>query len=89
VADAIGEVGFVIERRQVSLDHPIKTLGVHNVKITLHPEVSLVVKVNVAQSADEAAAQAKGLTAAEIGAAREAAEVEPEAETATEAEVEA
>ena len=55
VADGIAEAGFIVERAQVSLDHPIKTLGVHKVKITLHPEVSLNVKVNVAQSADEAA----------------------------------
>ena len=87
VADAVGEAGFTVERAQVSLDHPIKTLGVHQVKITLHPEVSLIVKVNVAQSADEAAAQAKGLSHADIEAARDAAEVE--AETVVEEEVEA
>ena len=88
VADSIGEAGFVVERAQVSLDHPIKTLGVHKVKITLHPEVSLIVKVNVAQSADEAAAQAKGMTQADIEAARDAAD-EAEAAPAAEEEVEA
>ena len=88
VADGIGEIGFTIERAQVSLDHPIKTLGVHKVKITLHPEVSLIVKVNVAQSVDEAAAQAKGLSAADIEAAREAADAEAE-QPAAEEEVEA
>jgi len=79
VADGIGEAGFTIARAQVSLDHPIKTLGVHQVKITLHPEVSLIVKVNVAQSVDEAAAQAKGLTQADIAAEREAADEAAEA----------
>jgi len=88
VADGIAEAGFVVERAQVSLDHPIKTLGVHKVKITLHPEVSLNVKVNVAQSADEAAAQAKGMTHADIEAARDAAD-EAEAAPVAEEEVEA
>ena len=89
VADSIGEAGFIVERAQVSLDHPIKTLGVHKVKITLHPEVSLIVKVNVAQSADEAAAQAKGMTHADIEAARDAADEAAEAAPAAEEEVEA
>lgn len=72
VADAVTAAGFTIERRQVVLDHPIKTLGLHGVKITLHPEVSIQVTVNVAQSADEAAAQARGLSSVEIAAEAEA-----------------
>src|SRR5262249_47315286 len=62
ISDAVSAAGFGIERRQVVLDHPIKTLGVHSVKVALHPEVAILVGVNVAQSADEAAAQARGLT---------------------------
>ncbi len=74
VSDAINAAGYTVERRQVSLDHAIKTLGLHSVKVTLHPEVSVQVTINIALSADEAAAQAKGLSAAEIAAAAEAEE---------------
>ena len=81
VADAVSAAGYTVERRQVVLDHPIKTLGLHTVRISLHPEVSIQVKVNVAQSDEEAAAQGAGLRAAEIAAAADAAEVEsPESE---------
>jgi large subunit ribosomal protein L9 len=47
-----------VERRQVVLDRPIKTLGIHKVRIALHPEVSVSVDVNVARSEAEAEAQA-------------------------------
>jgi large subunit ribosomal protein L9 len=76
VSDAITGSGFTVERSQVVLGHAIKTLGLHSVKVVLHPEVSLQVTVNIAQSADEAAAQARGLTPAQIAAAAEAEEVE-------------
>jgi len=76
VADAVTAAGYSVERRQVILDHPIKTLGLHTVRISLHPEVSIQVKVNVAQSEEEAAAQRAGLSTAEIAAATEAAESE-------------
>lgn len=76
VADAITASGFTVERSQVVLDRAIKTLGLHQIKVVLHPEVSLQVTANIAQSADEAAAQARGLTAAEIAAQAEAAEEE-------------
>jgi len=76
VAEAISATGFTIERSQVALGHAIKTLGLHSVKVALHPEVSLQVTVNVAQSADEAAAQARGLSPAQIAAAADAEEAE-------------
>jgi large subunit ribosomal protein L9 len=60
VADAIEAGGGKIERNQVVLDRPIKTLGVHEVKVRLHPEVVAVVKVNIARSPDEAERQARG-----------------------------
>jgi large subunit ribosomal protein L9 len=81
VSDAVTETGFTVERRQVVLDHAIKTLGLHNVRVVLHPEVSLIVTVNIAQSADEAAAQARGLSPAEIAAAAEAEDTEAEEPT--------
>ena len=60
IAAAVTECGFSIERRQVMLDRPIKTLGVHDVRIGLHAEVEPHVTINVARSADEAARQARG-----------------------------
>ncbi len=81
VSDAITAGGFKVERRQIVLDHPIKTLGLHKVRVNLHPEVSVQVPVNVAQSEDEAASQARGMTPAEIAAAVDAADEEqPETE---------
>src|SRR6478672_10131250 len=61
IADAVTEAGFTIEKRQVVLDRPIKNLGMHAVKVVLHPEVSIMVTANVAQSAEEAEMQAKGI----------------------------
>jgi len=61
IAEAVTEAGFTIEKRQVVLDRPIKNLGLHPVKVVLHPEVSVIVTANVAQSAEEAEMQAKGI----------------------------
>lgn len=60
VADLATEGGFNLERRQVELEGPIKSLGLHNVKVQLHPEVSVGIVVNVARSEDEAERQARG-----------------------------
>jgi large subunit ribosomal protein L9 len=60
IATAVTEGGFSIERRQVMLDKPIKTLGLHEVRISLHGEVIPHVVVNVARTDDEAARQARG-----------------------------
>ncbi len=60
VADAIQAEGGKIEKSQVVLHTPIKTLGLHEVQVRLHSEVRAAVKVNVARSADEAERQAKG-----------------------------
>lgn len=57
IAQAVVDAGFTIEKRQVNLTAPIKTLGVHEVRIDLHPEVSASVSVNVARSEEEAEAQ--------------------------------
>jgi large subunit ribosomal protein L9 len=61
IADAVTAAGFTIERRQVVLDRPIKNLGMHPLRIALHPEVAVTVTANVAQSAEEAAMQARGI----------------------------
>lgn len=60
VSDAIQAEGGKVERSQVVLNNPIKTLGVHDVQVRLHAEVSITVKINVARSADEAERQARG-----------------------------
>ena len=59
IAAAINEAGIALERRFVVLDKPIKYLGVYPVKLSLHPEVSQTILVNVARSQDEAKKQAK------------------------------
>ncbi len=60
IADAVSAGGFSVERRQVLLDKPIKALGLHKVRVALHPEVVVNVSINVARSADEAERQARG-----------------------------
>ena len=57
LADAVTAAGFTIDRRQVILDRPIKTLGLHPIRVALHPEVIVAVTANVAKSTEEAEAQ--------------------------------
>ncbi len=58
VAQAFGEAGVQLDRQQIRLDQPIKTLGLHAVTVALHPEVEVTVTVNVARSQEEADIQA-------------------------------
>lgn len=60
VADLVTAGGFTIARAQVLLDRPIKTLGLNEVRIGLHPEVVVKVIVNVARTEEEAERQARG-----------------------------
>jgi large subunit ribosomal protein L9 len=60
VAEAVLAEGGQIDRSQVVLDKPIKALGVHPVRVRLHPEVTVTINVNVARSQDEAERQARG-----------------------------
>ena len=73
IADAATEGGYSLDRRQVVLDQPIKDLGVHDVTVSLHPEVDATIHVNVARSADEATLQASGRTIQELQAEADAA----------------
>ena len=61
IAEALDGVGATVVKSQVVLDRPIKAIGLHEVKIALHPEVVVVVKVNVARSPEEADLQAQGV----------------------------
>ncbi|GAB5503327.1 50S ribosomal protein L9 [Pyruvatibacter sp.] len=60
IAEGLTEGGFSVERQQVVLQRPIKVLGLHDVTVRLHPEVTATVTVNVARTQDEAERQARG-----------------------------
>jgi large subunit ribosomal protein L9 len=60
IADGAASSGLTINRSQVILRHPIKTLGLTEVRVVLHPEVSIAVTVNVSRSVEEAERQARG-----------------------------
>ena len=61
IVEALESVGAKVTKSQVVLDRPIKAIGMHEVKIALHPEVQVTVKVNVARSPEEADLQAQGV----------------------------
>jgi large subunit ribosomal protein L9 len=60
IADILTDGGFNVARNQVELNHPIKTIGLTNVAIALHPEVEVTISLNIARTADEAERQAAG-----------------------------
>lgn len=73
VAEAATEAGHTIDRQQIQIDTPIKTLGLFPVKVKLHPEVTVKVTVNVARSKEEAIVQAeKGVAVLKAALADEA-----------------
>ena len=102
IAEALEGVGAHVGKSQIVLDRPIKAIGMHEIKIALHPEVAVTVKVNVARSPEEADLQAQGvdvlqqmfeedaapLVAAELATGAEAGEIAEAAEPAAEAEAE-
>ena len=61
IVEALDAEGAKVTKSQVVLDRPIKAIGLHEVRIALHPEVSVAVKVNVARSPEEAELQAQGI----------------------------
>jgi large subunit ribosomal protein L9 len=88
ISEGVTKAGFTVDRRQVILDKPIKTLGLHDVRVALHPEVIVKVTANVAKSEDEAAAQEKagGFVSAQQQESQEQADLDKllaEAELAT------
>ena len=88
IAQAVTEAGFTVGKGQVTLDKAIKTLGLYPMRVRLHPEVAVQVMVNVAQSAEEAEMQAKGVDVtkrAQEARDGDQAAVEPAAEADAEA----
>ncbi|MEM6663704.1 MAG: 50S ribosomal protein L9 [Pseudomonadota bacterium] len=71
-ADAATEGGFSVDKRQVVLERPVKELGLHAMKVVLHPEVSAEITINVARSEEEAELQASGKSIQELRAEEEA-----------------
>jgi large subunit ribosomal protein L9 len=94
IADALSAAERQVERRMVQLDQPIKVLGLHKVRVALHPEVVVTVTVNVARSAEEGQLQIERGVAIigtapiepEAEPAEDAVEVEPEPEAKPEAD---
>ena len=60
IATLLDDGGFTVNRSQIALNAPIKTIGLHKVPIALHPEVEVTITINVARSADEAERLARG-----------------------------
>jgi len=83
IAAAVTEAGFSITRSQVVLERPVKSLGLFDLRVRLHPEVSAVITANVARSADEATEQQR------LGHAIIASEVEEREDERARAEAEA
>src|SRR6185312_4324934 len=79
IADEIVKSGAKIDRSSVVLDKPIKTIGLYDVRVRLHAEVSVNVKVNVARSQDEADRQARGENVIASGVEAERAQAEAQA----------
>ena len=96
ITDGLNEQGAGVLKSMIVLERPIKTLGVFNVRVVLHPEVTVMVEVNVARSDDEAELQKSGVNvldqmfeAEQAEIAAEAIEAQVEAEVAADAADEA
>ena len=72
-ADVATEGGFSIDRKQIALIKPIKELGLHDMEVRLHPEVSATIVLNVARSVEEAELQASGKSIQDLAVEEEAA----------------
>ncbi len=77
ISDGVTDAGFEIKVNQVKLERPIKTIGLHQVRIALHPEVSVEITANVARSEEEAKLQATGTVLTTVGGAEPSEPAEP------------
>ena len=71
-AEVATNAGFSIDRKQISLVKPIKELGLHEMSVVLHPEVTATIVLNVARSNEEAELQASGKSIQDVAAEAEA-----------------
>mgnify|MGYP003317284096 FL=1 len=71
-AEVATSAGFSIDRKQISLVKPIKELGLHEMSVVLHPEVTATIVLNVARSTEEADLQASGKSIQDVAAEAEA-----------------
>ncbi|PHQ70898.1 MAG: 50S ribosomal protein L9 [Sneathiella sp.] len=60
IGKAVTAAGFTVDRKQIIMDKVLKTLGLHDIKVRLHPEVSVAITINIARSNEEAEIQARG-----------------------------
>lgn len=89
IAEAATEAGQKVEKRQVLLNEPIKAIGMHELQVRLHAEVTVTVTANVARSTDEAERQAAGENVIEMALAEERAQSDAQASEMAEAAAEA
>ncbi len=71
-ADAATEAGFTVDKKQVELTAPIKELGLHDISVSLHPEVDVTIQLNVARSEEEAELQKSGKSIQDLAAEADA-----------------
>jgi large subunit ribosomal protein L9 len=89
ISAAAAAAGHAIERRHVLLNNPIKSIGLHEVQVRLHPEVTVKVHLNVARSPDEAERQARGENVIETALAAGRAQADEQAQELAAAAAEA
>lgn len=90
IVEALHEAGHnVVTKAMVVLERPIKTLGLFDVRVNLHPEVQVLIEANVARSPDEAALQAEGVNVIDQQFAADEAEAAAAAEEFLETQAEA
>lgn len=90
ISDAVTEAGFTVGKQQIRLNQPIKTLGLHQVAVGLHPEVIVNITANVARSPEEADTQARtGAAVTRTGADRHEEEAELQEQARAEADADA
>lgn len=82
IVNGMADKGHEIDKKQVIMGNPIKTIGMHDVRIDLHPEVSVTIKANVARSDDEAELQTQGVDVLAQMFEDEQAAIEEQAEAA-------
>jgi len=76
ISSILSGIGIATKRNQIQLLNPIKILGIHDVRIMLHPEVDVIIKINVARTEEEAERQEKGEDIAQSSQEQEVNEID-------------